>query len=174
MSTRYRVEKGVVHVDLRLKQVNQLFDLRDPSPFLERDLDDNAVDYIVSATMEHSLRTPIKVTIFLSEPEAIDHSIIIEAIHNHFAYDAELAQKKLRKGLRQGQMSLVIGLTLLFTCVGIAYSLPFNVAKEGFTLIGWVAMWKPINEFLYGWWPQLELVKTYKKLSQVPIEIKKY
>lgn len=41
---RYRREEGAVCIDLRLRSERQLFDLRDPAPFRERDLDHAALE----------------------------------------------------------------------------------------------------------------------------------
>lgn len=57
--SRYRREGDRVVVELRLHTTRQLFDARDPSPFRDRDLDDDAVEYLVSATEEIPRREDI-------------------------------------------------------------------------------------------------------------------
>jgi hypothetical protein len=51
-SLPYRVEGERTCIDIRLRGVQQLFDGRDPAPFRERDLDEDAVDYIRAAADE--------------------------------------------------------------------------------------------------------------------------
>jgi hypothetical protein len=46
-----------------------------------------------------------------------------------------------------------------------------SVAREGLTIIGWVAMWKPLEIYLYRWWPLLALRKLYQRLSHMPVEV---
>jgi hypothetical protein len=41
-----RIEDGHVLIELKLRKVNQLFNTLDPSPFLDRDLDADAEQYI--------------------------------------------------------------------------------------------------------------------------------
>jgi hypothetical protein len=179
-STRYRILKGTVFVELKLRQISQLFDSRDPSPFLERDLDDDAVDYIVSASLEHSPHIPIHVLIHLPEPAAltIDPDIVIEAVHNHFSYNAELIRKKLRRAMRRAQFSFFAGLVVLFACLTMAQAYtakeyPYSaIIGEGLHILGWVAMWRPIDIFLYSWWPQVEMRKLFTRLSTVPVDFK--
>lgn len=36
---------------------------------------------------------------------------------------------------------------------------------------GWVAMWRPIQIFLYDWWPVRNLQRLYDKLSRAPIDV---
>ncbi len=177
-SNRYRTKKGKVLIDLKLRKIEQLFDSRDPSPFLERDLDDTAADYIVSSSMEHPVNTAIGLVIHIAEPDGmlLPQTTIIEAIHNHFTYKADLMRKKLHRTVRQGQISLLIGFVVMFSCLTVSQSFPngnvaIDVLREGIMIMGWVAMWRPLDNFLYSWWPQLEMRRVYLKLSQVPIEI---
>jgi hypothetical protein len=46
------------------------------------------------------------------------------------------------------------------------------VVREGLTIIGWVAMWKPLDIYLYRWWPLLALRHLYQKLAQMPVEVR--
>jgi hypothetical protein len=36
---------------------------------------------------------------------------------------------------------------------------------------GWVAMWRPIQIFLYAWWPVRNLGRLYDKLSHLKIDL---
>ena len=178
---RYRREKNFICIEMKLKRLSQLFDSMDPSPFIERDLDRNAVDYIVSATMEHSIRMPIVIIIYLRESgDALaEEKAIKDSVHNHFNYSAELARKKLKHIFRRGQISFAMGLLILFLCLLSARSLnnlrgnfTIQVLCEGLMIIGWVALSRPVDVFLYAWWPQLEMCRVYKKLSRTAVHIR--
>ena len=43
---RYRTSGDKSLIEVRVKNAQQLFDVRDPAPFRERDLDDDFVEYI--------------------------------------------------------------------------------------------------------------------------------
>ncbi|MCB0394446.1 MAG: hypothetical protein KDD25_07795, partial [Bdellovibrionales bacterium] len=45
--------------------------------------------------------------------------------------------------------------------------------KEGLLLTGWVSMWKPINIFLYEWWPLYDDIRLYEALRSIPIQVVK-
>jgi hypothetical protein len=45
------------HIQLNLRDINQLFNTIDPSPFQERDLDRNAEDFILSWAQEFPLKS---------------------------------------------------------------------------------------------------------------------
>ena len=45
--------------------------------------------------------------------------------------------------------------------------------KEGLTIAGWVAMWRPLEIYLYEWWPLRRLGQVFNKLSRMPVEVRK-
>ena len=47
-----------------------------------------------------------------------------------------------------------------------------SVTKEGLTIMGWVAMWRPLEIYLYRWWPLRSVGRVYARLSTVPVEVK--
>ena len=49
------------HIELNLRDISQLFNTMDPSPFNERDLDHDAEEFIVSWARELPLTDPVVV-----------------------------------------------------------------------------------------------------------------
>jgi hypothetical protein len=82
--------------------------------------------------------------------------------------------------MKRGRSSLLIGLLFLAACLA-ASKLLFgshegtwtNIARESLTIAGWVAMWRPMEIYLYDWWPLRGRGRIYRKLSQLPIEVVK-
>ena len=174
-------DSGTVElIEVKVKSVHQLFNSMDPSPFHQRDLDDDAEQFIVGWAQEHSIRTPLRLVLHLGQaPDKADpQSKVAESIHHYFAYRADLNQREFRHLMREGWMSLLIGLAFLAACMTVAQTLTAfmgrwdSVMKEGLTIIGWVAMWRPLEIYLYEWWPIRHLGKVYRKLSEIPVEIR--
>lgn len=170
----------VHRLELRLRELAQLFNSMDPAPFLERDLDRDAEHYIESWAMTHPPASRFHITLHLqqqpsqTEPERS----IADAIHNYFRYKAELALRELRQLLRQGRTSLLIGLAFLAACLAAANAIVpdssghlLTIVREGLTIIGWVAMWRPIQIFLYDWWPVLRRRRTYQSLGRAHFDL---
>ena len=166
-------------ISLKVHDVSQLFNSMDPSPFLEKDLDDDAEDFIVSWAREFPPDAPLKLRIHLEHwPSENPESMIEQAIHNHFAHRAELTNLEFRALMKQGRLSLIIGLSALAVCLGLSKVLlgaesgtwP-SIWREGLTIAGWVAMWRPMEIYLYDWWPVRRRSRTYTKLSRVPVEV---
>ncbi|MGE5111312.1 MAG: hypothetical protein ACM3JB_10680, partial [Acidobacteriaceae bacterium] len=47
-----------------------------------------------------------------------------------------------------------------------------EIVRESFLIGGWVAMWKPLEVFLYDWWPIRREAKNYDRLAIMPVQIK--
>lgn len=177
---RYRVIGGIPSVELKLKTPRQLFDERDPAPFRERDLDDDAAEYIVSSVRELKDQGDVRLSLYFESLGEFENkpSDIARAIHQFFAYEADRKRRELKETFHHGLISLAIGMTFLSLCVWFAHGIEKENASlfqwftyEGLMLMGWVSMWKPINTFLYEWWPIAEDVKTFKRLAIMDVEI---
>jgi len=178
LMSSYRREGQWALVDLKLRTITQLYNSFDPSPFHERDLDDDAAEYISEAVGELRGSDPsIKLVIHLHDRiEADAISKAADAIHNYFAYRARVYRLKLRQQLHIGRISLFVGLLFLGFCFELSvlissYSGAMTpIVQEGFLIIGWVAMWKPLEIFLYSWWPILGQIRLYEKIATIPVE----
>jgi hypothetical protein len=175
--------QGEVHrVELNLRDINQLFNTIDPSPFHEKDLDHDAEEFMVSWTREFPLNEQVVLVIYLNElPAGKDFGPMIEqAIQNYFAYRARLSQMEFRQLMKDGRHSLLIGGLFLAAClitsqalVGHASGTFLSVARESLTIAGWVAMWRPMEIFLYEWWPLRRRWRIYGKMSRMKVEVQK-
>jgi hypothetical protein len=80
--------------------------------------------------------------------------------------------------LSQGRTSLLIGLVFLSACLvtsnvllGNRASTGAEITRESLTIAGWVAMWRPMETYLYDWWPLRRRVLLFRKLSRMPVEV---
>lgn len=166
---------------MRVHEVGQLFNSMDPTPFLNKDLDTDAETFIENWAFGHSSRSRFHITIHIEKwPEGMDlNEMLTGAIHNHFAYKAERTRTKLRNLLRQGRYSLAVGIVFVSACLiaadvigNMGASHGFNIARESLTIVGWVAMWRPLQIFLYDWWPVLRMIRLYQRLSAAHVSVK--
>jgi hypothetical protein len=165
---------------LNLRDVNQLFNTMDPSPFHEKDLDHDAEEFIESWALEYPLDEPIVLVIHLTEmpPDPETKTMVTKAVHHYFDYRARLNRMEFRRLMQEGRKSLLIGLLFVFACLAIAELLAqlsdstiIRVLRESLTIGGWVALWRPLEIYLYDWWPLRHRGKALTKLSEMPVEI---
>jgi hypothetical protein len=43
---------------------------------------------------------------------------------------------------------------------------------EGMLIVGWVAMWGPLDVFLYGWWPIARRRRLFSRLMRLDVELR--
>jgi len=166
-------------ISLKLHDVNQLFNSMDPSPFIEKDLDNDAEEFIVGWAQEFPSGAPVRLRIYLEQWPAEDpKELIRQAVHNYFAHRARLTELEFRHLMKQGRTSLLIGLMFLAACLVVIRTLLHGeagawagVLRESLTIAGWVAMWRPMQIYLYDWWPLLRRRRIYTKLSHMPVEV---
>jgi hypothetical protein len=50
--------------------------------------------------------------------------------------------------------------------------LVLQTIDEGLYIVGWVAMWRPLEIFLYDWRPIWRRGRLFAKLSQIPVIVR--
>jgi hypothetical protein len=167
-------------IEVNLQDLEQFFNTMDPSPFHQKDLDHDLEEFIVSWATEYPLHEPLRLIVYLqNRPADTDLQNVIErAVHNYFAYRTDLNHREFKLLLREGRTSLLIGLVFLTLCLSggqMADRLQIpgaNIVETSLTIAGWVAMWHPMDVFLYGWWPLRRAGKVYRKLSTIPVKVR--
>lgn len=172
---------GPAVIEIRLRELSQLFDSLDPSPFEEQDLDPKAAQYIVESFQELSPRPVAEVVIYLDRiPAGDDAATRVErAVHDHFAREARRLRQGLRSLLRRGLVSLMIGLAFLAAVLIIEEQIVRTLGRaglaalvgQGLLIVGWVAMWRPLEIFLYDWWPIVGQRRLCRRLSAIPVRL---
>jgi len=169
-------------IELNLQSLNQLFNTMDPSPFHEKDLDHDAEEFIVSWTREFPLDEPVQLVVHLSEfPRGEEPQPVIEkAVQNYFAYRSKLNRLEFKHLMKDGRQTLITGLVFLTACLTASSFLAGrgpgafeSLARESLTIAGWVAMWRPMEIYLYDWWPLRRRGKLFEKLSRIQVEVRK-
>lgn len=167
-------------IEVKLTELSQFFNSMDPSPFHERDLDHDAEQFIVSWAQEHSKHHDLKLVVHLAKCPADTpdpRKLVADSVAHYFEYQANMALRERRRLMREGRGALLMGLAFLALCEFIATLLTppegnwQTVVREGLTIIGWVAMWKPLDIYLYRWRPIVALRRLYQRLSRMSVEV---
>ncbi|HEY0664893.1 MAG TPA: hypothetical protein VGD24_02390 [Gallionella sp.] len=165
---------------LRVREIGQLFNSMDPTPFLNKDLDPEANAFIESWAVRFPPNSRFHLTIHLEQwpPEGDPGGMLTEAVHNHFAYRVEHTRAELKQLLWQGRISLVIGVLFVSLCLlaadligNLGSGAGYHIARESLTIVGWVAMWRPLQTFLYDWWPLRSRIHLYQRLGSAHIQV---
>lgn len=166
-------------IKLQLRELSQLFNSMDPSPFHDRDLDRDAEEFIVGWAREIPHERPLELVIHLATPVPLERAAgVEEAVRHYFTVRATMRERDFRLLLHQGRVSLGIGLVFLASCLGLAEWIAHGnrlgwegFVREGLTIAGWVAMWRPIQIYLYDWWPVRADVRVLERLAGMKVRL---
>lgn len=169
-------------IELRAERIANLFDPFDPFPIPSRDLSVSAETFIADWARELPRAAPLKILVHLADEEecARGDLVVGEAIKRHFEQRADRVRGDLHELFRVGRASLAIGLAVLGTCLiggQMAAALlgegpVASFLAEGLIILGWVANWRPLEIFLYDWWPLVQKRRLYLRLASAPVELR--
>ncbi len=166
-------------IRLSLRELAQLFNSLDSSPFVDRDLATDAEEFITSSARELPPRHELELVIKLTVPtHAGDFAGVEEAVRRYFANRASIKRLEFRQLMRRGRLSLGVGLLFLIVCLLLGElvektgsSAAATIIKEGLTIGGWVAMWRPLEICLYDWWPLYEERLRLDRMARIRVRI---
>jgi hypothetical protein len=168
-------------LEVRVGELKQLFNAMDPAPFRERDLDPNAVDFIVDWARELPAEQQLELIVQLGREPATPaaSSAVREAVHEYFGGSALAKRRELRHLLRVGRKSLLIGVLFVAAAIGIGDLVSGLVGRfdygrlvqESVVIGAWVALWRPLEIFLYDWWPLVQEARLYDRLAGMPVRV---
>ena len=164
-------------IELRLREIAQLFNSLDPSPFLERDLDAKAEEFIESWAAEIPAHRELALVIHLPVPPATATDVPA-AVRAYFCHRAEHKQREFGQLMRRGRLSFGVGLAFLAACLsgaqwiaGMPHGTGIEILRESLSIVGWVAMWRPLEIYLYDWWPVRAERRNLQRLARMDVKV---
>jgi hypothetical protein len=169
-------------IEVHVGELKQLFNAIDPSPFRDKDLGPKAEEFIVGWAKELPRDAQIALIVDLDREAGLpdEAAVLRDAIHEFFSQRDQAYRQRLRELFRLGRTSLVIGLVALASAIAFGDFLAGlmkgsrigEIVREGFTIGGWVSMWRPLEIFLYDWWPLRSEARLSERLATMPVRIR--
>jgi hypothetical protein len=168
-------------IEVRVSELRQLFNAIDPSPFHERELDPRAEQFIVDWASGVPRDAKLALLVHLDRGAGgHDETVVLrEAIHEFFSRRATEARRRLHELFHRGRVSLLIAIAFLALALTVSdrigsYFPESRLAllvREGALIVGWVALWRPVEVFLYDWWPIQAEIRLLERLTLMPVRI---
>ena len=172
---------GCALIEVHVGELKQIFNSLDPTPFRERDLDPKAEEFIAGWASELHGDAPLCLVVHVDRGDVspAEVTMLREAVGEFFKQRALVTRRRLRQVLKVGRTNLVIGVAALAASIVLG-DLAANVLagnrfggifRESLLIGGWVAMWRPLEVFLYDWWPIRAEARRYDRLSRMPVKV---
>ena len=173
--------KPAARLDVHVGELRQLFNSLDPAPFRERDLDPEAERFIAEWGREAPADGPLALAVHVSAavPAPGEAALLAQSVRDHFAREAASTRARLRRLFRDGRASLAVG--LLFVAAanvvgdfvgGLLHGQNYGrVLAESIVIGAWVALWRPLEIFLYDWWPIRAEARLFDRLAAMSVDV---
>jgi hypothetical protein len=164
-------------VSIHVRELAQLFNSLDPSPFWDRDLDRAAAEFIEEEFRDKQSADLWHLHVYAHEgaTAAADLQTAVENYYGRLAHSARLA---LREHLWMAQLALLGGVTIFLLSMGargvlkgtLGYLPP--MLDEGLIILAWLALWRPVEALLYGWVPFYRKRRSYERLAGIRVSVR--
>lgn len=168
-------------IEVHVSDVKELFNSFDPTPFHKRDLDPSADEFITGWARESGAGKPLGLLVHVDHAAASPHATetVQGAVRDHFARSAEATRRRLRLLFANGRIALLIGLGVVAATMIIGDAIENllseyrvgGMVRESLLIGGWVAMWRPLEVFLYDWWPIRADARLFDRLSAMTVRV---
>lgn len=168
-------------IEVQVGELKQMYNVMDPAPFRERDLDPRAEAFIVDSARELPREAPLALVVRLLRQAATpaEAAALQQAVREYFAHSAVTTRTQLRRLFRTGRRALLIGLAFVAAAnlVGdVVANLVgrYNYGRflhESIVIGAWVALWRPLEIFLYDWWPILGEARLFDRLAAMRVQV---
>ena len=167
-------------IEVHVAELERLFNPIDPSPLPDRELDSKTEEFIVSWARGTRRDASLALMVYVDNETATHKAEHVgAAIREFFAQRSLSARRRLSQLFRVGRTSLLIGLVFLTAALLLGSLVDRALSgrqigaliRESILIGGWVAMWRPLEIFLYDWWPILAERKMFDRLSRMPVGI---
>jgi hypothetical protein len=163
-------------IEVHVAELKQLFNAIDPSPFREKDLDPNAEQFIVGWAGDLPRDAPPGLARHFDARGMAEEPGFCEASES-----SQTARRASRQRLRQlprgGPAWIGLAFLVVSFLIGDVSAKVLGegrigeLLRESLLIGGWVAMWRPLQIFLYDWWPIRAEARLFDRLSAMPVRI---
>ncbi|HXY96202.1 MAG TPA: hypothetical protein VEH00_04450 [Steroidobacteraceae bacterium] len=165
-------------VSIHVRNVAQMFNSLDPSPFWDRDLDREAAEFIEEEFSEklsaHTWHLHVR-----AQDGAALAADLQAAVEHYYERLANSARYRLRDEMRVGQVALLGGVAIFLLSMtirgilaGMLRGSAPRMLDEGLIIIAWLALWRPVETLLYGWVPLYRRRRLYERLAAVRVAVR--
>lgn len=172
---RYSETKNAYCLDIQLENYRDAYSNWDYSPFINRDLDDNLMEYLLACSYEIPRKKTIIIRFHLLHQlrDASREQKSIDGMYNFFQYRIRKIKHDRLHLIRDTVSFLFIGTALLIianiTSVNIHDVFWNNLLSEGLSIGAWVMIWEMFSIWFFKVNSLSNRIKHYQRLGKATI-----
>lgn len=166
-------------ISLVLRRADQLFETDLPLPAEHMVLSEPVLDFLEASIADHRDCSVFDLKIYLPEKdwdkfEPFLKDDIAKTFDRYFDRHIKKQRERLADHFKQVQKMFGLGFAFMLACMIVRTlwvpedtTTLMSSIREGLLVIGWVAMWKPVEELIFNWWPikqELRLWESFRRL----------
>jgi hypothetical protein len=167
-------------IEIRIRSLEQLVESLDPAPFYDKSLDPDAERYLLECAEELAGAAHLRLVVHAPAALRAHEADIVAAVHGHFRREHALAERRYRLRMRVGRRAMVGGSIALLGALALREALlPFadparivGVLAEGLLILGWVALWRPVEALIYERRELRQRHAALERLARIPVELR--
>ncbi|HJJ43391.1 MAG TPA: hypothetical protein O0X66_05560 [Methanocorpusculum sp.] len=185
--TSCKIHENWSDIELRITHRAQFYNLLDPAPNDEKEISKATESYIMDSyeDMPNDKRHSAKIVLFL-ERALYDNeetrTDMEHAIHSHFALRSCAEKQKYKQSMKNGRRYLLRGVVFLIACLILSGVVTSTRSEDdiiyafgqSFVVIGWVALWKPIEFYLYDRRDIINEREMLRELETIQVETRRW
>lgn len=185
--SRAEVKDGVCTMILVLQKIEQLFDTDAPVPTEFIELDNDVLDFFTTMIRRHHKDCrEFRLVVKLPEKELLEvepfmRTSVDLTLKGYFLSREKWINERLHEHFEDAWKMFGFGFAFMLACTLLrTYLAPEEVHslmssfREGLLIIGWVALWKPVEELLFNWGPLKRELLVWKKLARMEMKVEIY
>ena len=165
-------------VSIHVRDLAQLFNSLDPSPFWDRDLDRDGAEFIEEEFSEKLSAKTWHLHVHTQVGAALAGDLQA-AVEHYYERLANSARYRLRNEMRRGQLALLggfgiflVSMTIRGILTGLIHGGAPRMLDEGLIIIAWLALWRPAESLIYDWVPLYRKRRLYQRLAAIRVSVR--
>ncbi|GAB3729125.1 hypothetical protein GCM10028794_03270 [Silanimonas algicola] len=163
-------------IEIRLERLEQLYDLLDPAPFRDKALDRAAEAYLLECAEDAPGDEPLRLRVRMPPALVVREAEVAGAVHAHFEWLWERAEKRRIARVRMHRLAMLLGVIVLLAALGLRGLFAESggmaeVLREGLLILGWVALWRPVEWVLFDTWEHRQRRSALRRLATAEVRL---
>lgn len=161
-------------IEIRLERLEQLYDVLDPAPFRDKALDRAAEAYLLECAEDAPGHEPLRLMVRVPPALVSREAEVVDAVHAHFGWLWARADKRRAARARMHRFAMLLGVVVLLAALGLRGLFAegggiAEVFREGLLILGWVALWRPVEWVLFDTWDHRQRREALKRLATAEV-----